>query len=366
MTEEKIRYRRLPGRARKRWAFSWERSALWLAPDHVLHVRTAGYTESCKRFYLADIQALVVCKTTAGATLNVVMGGLAGLLGLVAAVGLLGLMVGSEAGIPDWSVAVFAATAGVFVLAVLINTALGPTCVCRLHTAVQVEHLPSLGRLRTARRTLAILRPLIEAAQGRLTPEDLETGTESPAVVTLSPVAVEMRATAAGSPRPRTHDHGAVHAGLFGMLLVLAASSVIDVFFQHPLKNFADMALYVVSVVLAVVALGRQRDSDFPPGLRNCTWAALIFLIGAFCLGGFYGVVYGVQYAVEHKGEFVNPYAVDFHLEGPFLVGFCLVQAVVETVLAATGFGLLRAFRRAYAASRFVVTPEKTAPEQEL
>jgi hypothetical protein len=49
------------------------------------------------------------------------------------------------------------------------NLLLGPTCVCHLKTAVQTEELPSLRRLRRARKVLARLRPLIVAAQGELT-----------------------------------------------------------------------------------------------------------------------------------------------------------------------------------------------------
>jgi hypothetical protein len=53
------------------------------------------------------------------------------------------------------------------------NTLMGPTCVCHLKTAVQTEELTPLRRLRRARKVLARVRPLIVAAQGELTPEEI-------------------------------------------------------------------------------------------------------------------------------------------------------------------------------------------------
>jgi hypothetical protein len=42
-----------------------------------------------------------------------------------------------------------------------------------LRTAVQIEELPSLNRIRRTRRVLDRVRPLIVAAQGPLAPEEI-------------------------------------------------------------------------------------------------------------------------------------------------------------------------------------------------
>ena len=55
----------------------------------------------------------------------------------------------------------------------VVNLIKGPTCNCYLRTAVQIKELPSLSRLKRARKVLARLRPLITAAQGALTPEEI-------------------------------------------------------------------------------------------------------------------------------------------------------------------------------------------------
>jgi hypothetical protein len=63
--------------------------------------------------------------------------------------------------------------AALFLLAMLINVAMGPTSVCHLRTAVQTEELPSLNRVRRARKVLDRLRPFIAQAQGQLSPEEI-------------------------------------------------------------------------------------------------------------------------------------------------------------------------------------------------
>jgi len=67
----------------------------------------------------------------------------------------------------------FAFLGFVFAVPFLINNLLGPSCICSLRTAVQTEELSSLNRLRRARKVLNRIRPLIAAAQGELSPEEI-------------------------------------------------------------------------------------------------------------------------------------------------------------------------------------------------
>ncbi len=59
--------------------------------------------------------------------------------------------------------------AGLFLIAFGINHWKGPSCVCHLQTAVQREKLSPLNRLKSVRKALNLLRPLIERAQGEPT-----------------------------------------------------------------------------------------------------------------------------------------------------------------------------------------------------
>jgi hypothetical protein len=159
MTEP--RYTRLT-RSRARTAFgiiSTARSSLWLGDDHVLLIDTSGFTESYKRFYFRDIQAFVLRGTTRWIHWGIAWGVFASLC--IAWAFLL-----SEARY------LFAALAAGFLLVLALHLAAGPSCVCHLRTAVQTEELPSLNRVRRARKILARLRQLIEGVQGQLAPEE--------------------------------------------------------------------------------------------------------------------------------------------------------------------------------------------------
>src|SRR5208283_5906459 len=50
------------------------RSSLWLGDDHLLFVECTGYTETYKRFYFRDIQAITIRKTTTHAVWNWITG----------------------------------------------------------------------------------------------------------------------------------------------------------------------------------------------------------------------------------------------------------------------------------------------------
>ena len=80
---------------------------------------------------------------------------------------LLGLAVGGDGAVGLW---IFAASWG---LLLGLNVAAGATCACYVQTAVQVQRLHSLSRLRGARRILKQLNPLITAAQGEVSREEL-------------------------------------------------------------------------------------------------------------------------------------------------------------------------------------------------
>jgi hypothetical protein len=167
-------YQRLPGRGIKRQGFltvavSARRTRLWLGPDHLLAVDSQWYSEDYRRFYFRDIQAIIIRKTINGKAINLVTG-------LGGALTTLGATVTTGGMRIFWAI-----LAGVFIFFLGLNFLLGSTCVCRMQTAVQTEDLPSLQRLRRARKVLRRLRPLIVEAQGGLTPEDIASRLAQPA-----------------------------------------------------------------------------------------------------------------------------------------------------------------------------------------
>jgi hypothetical protein len=167
-------YRRLT-RAKNRSLFaivSTSRSSLWLGKDHLLQIDTSGYTESYKRFYFRDIQALVLSKTDTWLYVAVVFAALASLFGLIAGLG--------GGPVIAW---IFGSICGIFAVCMLFDLVAGPTSKCYLRTAVQTERLVSITRLRRARKVFETLRPLIHNAQGELRPSD-----QPPEVQPIPPV----------------------------------------------------------------------------------------------------------------------------------------------------------------------------------
>jgi hypothetical protein len=128
-----------------------ERISLYLAPDHLLQVSSAGYSESYLRFYFRDIQAITVRKTSYGLVFNIIWGVLAALF----------LALAVEA------------TEAAFLGLLLMNFLAGPTCVCEIQTAVQKRKLGAVTRLRRAQRFIDQIRNQIQPAQNTMSADEI-------------------------------------------------------------------------------------------------------------------------------------------------------------------------------------------------
>jgi len=135
------------------------RQSLWLGSDHVLSIDSASYSEEYKRFYFRDIQAFFICPTARRAIWN----------GILAALLIMHVLVFGWFGASATTLLIVAV---VLATPLALNNLSGPACKVYLRTAVQVEELPSLGRIRRAHRVLDLIRPLIAAVQGPLSRED--------------------------------------------------------------------------------------------------------------------------------------------------------------------------------------------------
>src|SRR2546422_5012354 len=254
MTRKEKEYRRLPGRGMRRQGMvSAVRviSTVWLGKDHLLCIdSTGGYAEDYKRFYFRDIEAIIVRKTDRWHFSSLILG----TLFLVPA--LIGLGV---SGI-GWRIFWFV-FAGTFFLLFAPNWLRGPTCVCHLRTAVQTEELPSLRRLRTARKVIGIVKPLIEQAQGTVAPEEVHAKLQETLTRSLdrSPSPAAGPSTAAGAvaglrqASPLSTYNGRMHAGLFTLLMVDAPRGRVDFFVNNLLIAAVEVLLWSgigVSVIM--------------------------------------------------------------------------------------------------------------------
>jgi hypothetical protein len=181
--EEK--YRRLPGR--RRGVISG--ASLWMGSDHILLVKSAWFREEYKRFYLRDIQAIVVAR---GPRFYFSMPML--ILAVVWLFSGLAMRAWPNSVAMGW----IAVTIALPVVWLAISITAG--CRCRLYTAVSRDDLPSLFRTWTARRFLRQVQPRIEQVQGRVEAgwADAERGHAGPSVAAMAPTETPRQAAAAG------------------------------------------------------------------------------------------------------------------------------------------------------------------------
>jgi len=142
------------------------RVSLWLGGDHLLLVERSGFTETYKRFYFRDIQAITIQKTSRRSVWN-------GVLAVPLAICLFGLVVSLTSPRNTTGMVVSSILVTLTLIPFLLNNLRGPACACQLRTAVQTEDLGSLSRVRQTQKVLEKIRPLIVAAQGSLSPEEV-------------------------------------------------------------------------------------------------------------------------------------------------------------------------------------------------
>ena len=159
-------YRRIGSPARTLGAVT----SIWLGDGHLLQVAATLGVEHYRRWYLREIQAVIVRRTGKRAIWNLIWGILGG-LAFAAAAGFAGLAAASTKNDGQVPLYVFAGIAGAgaaFCAAVILwNSLLGPTCTVFVQTPAGLQPLSAPARLRAADGLLALLGPLIEEAQSQ-------------------------------------------------------------------------------------------------------------------------------------------------------------------------------------------------------
>ena len=145
------------------------RESLWLGKDHLLSIASTWFTEQYKRFYFRDIQAITIRKTQRREVWNVI-------LSLLSMISLTFLIRAFRRSGFSSDLLPSGIMTGITAVPLVINNILGTACTCYIRTAVQIEELPSINRVRRAYKIIARIRPLIAAAQGELTAEQVSTG----------------------------------------------------------------------------------------------------------------------------------------------------------------------------------------------
>jgi len=268
------RYKRLPGRGPRRGGFitiSLSRCSLYLGDDHLLAVDNNGFSEDYKRFYFSDIQAIITRRTRRGGTWSIV-------LASMIACSLMGALFLEKEPVRIF----FWVLSGAFLVFLLVNAFRGPTCICHIMTAVQEDQLPSLNRLRVARKVIGTLRHAIERVQGRLSPEEVQT---SQTEVIANPMTSlrKIRQSRRREHQIRHYD-GTVHMITFALMLTDGVLIGIDLL--HHTMTVAAVSSFLTAAycICIVAALVKQYESDIPGTVRRITWASIGFVCVSYFL----------------------------------------------------------------------------------
>lgn len=148
----------------------------WLGPDHLLIVTQDGYNERYRRIYYRDIQAVVIRRTSTWIWITVV------LIGILIVMGLLPLTSGDVFGL--WFGGI---NLGIWTTFLILHLVGGPSCGCRLVTAVQNRDLPHINHWKQASRLVGELQAEVNRVQRRPAEPSAPLATE-PAAPAVSPV----------------------------------------------------------------------------------------------------------------------------------------------------------------------------------
>ncbi len=259
-------YRKLPGDFRG----FLNRSTLWLGSDHLLMVDSSRFSETYKRFYLRDIQTIIIRQTPRFVLPNYWV--------LLAGAALIALLIGLNPfrEVVFWiSVAILAGVAIYLYVASMFQS-----CVCHLITRVNKVQLKSLFRLRAARRFADALTPHITAAQGELPADWIERATTLEELTT----AADRNPDAVVDLLPST-QFSILTVVVFVLLLADAALAWLPFRMYDAtslaMPNMINLLVLAICATFAIVRLSRQQGTR---ALRGLVLAALL-MVGAVTYG---------------------------------------------------------------------------------
>ncbi len=212
---------------------------LWLAPDHILLLNSSQLAEDYKRFAFTDIQSIVVTELPSRLVPQIIM--------VLAALAWSGLWFAVDLPFFKW----FFVITGALALSLAIrDIARGARCRCYLHTRVSRERLVPVSRMKIAAKFLATVRPMTEAVQGSLAPQQLDA-IETP--YTPSP----------DEPPALISTPGYIPEVLFGLFLIDAILIWATVRFTKipEISGILTTTLFA-ELLLIVVALIRRKGRD--------------------------------------------------------------------------------------------------------
>jgi hypothetical protein len=313
MAEVRERYRKLPGRRR---GFI-KGSSVWMGSDHLLLVNSTRFREDYKRFYLRDIQAIVVA-----AAPRFEFSTRAALAGFLWVLWYFSFRNRAEwASGALWFALLCAAGAWLYIGA-------ARSCRCRIYTAVSSDELPSVNRTWVARRFLAAVEPRIGGVQGVIEGPWAEAAESRQIGPPVSAALGEPGKPAQSTARSRTPVSDIFIASLF-------ADALLNLFTLNSLTRTLQGIWYglaFIEVAAAILIFVQYHRRVLRVGMQRLAVATLILM----------GIAYYVRAAMSGMMSATNQLFPDVvsPTSTPAYVLMREIDAAATLVLACIGAGM--------------------------
>ena len=286
MAEKEQKYRKLPGRP----IISYSARSLWQGSDHLLYVESMFFKERYKRFRYNDIQFLLLKRNSVHLAWTFVWGGLALLFGIIA-------VAVSEAPIVSGTLLGFA------LAALAANLIMGPCCTVYLQTAVQVQKLANVRRVRTANKLISRIKILVEEHQGPW--QAPQSADEQETLFQASTASTHDGPIASVLEESKTSEikgpyNSLLHQILFGLLIIIGVIGATQVFLKNMPLGLIETLLQGAAQILVIVTLVRWYRHLKGTLIGKFNWVALIFIAVQSIIG------YGLYMVVSIQNPEVN------------------------------------------------------------
>lgn len=242
------------------------RGGLWLAPDHVLVVRNRWIVEEYRRFYLNEIQAIVLRKDprltiSAGAAVLLACTALATLFLYFARM--------------RWPLEYELSLLGLWALiAFIAYTSIHRSSICHIQTATGSEEVAGLRRYGSARKSVEQLTQEIRTVQGELPERWADELNAAEARYVAVPPTLPQAYAVVAAPSPRWATLAA-----WGLIIALLFAALLNAFvlLGHRFPSWEVTALILVELAFAAAALVGLRLNARVWPVRSVLVIALIY-----------------------------------------------------------------------------------------
>jgi hypothetical protein len=301
---------------------------LYVGPDHMLSISSNFFSEKYLRFYFKDIQAIITRKTSKGKILNICFS-------VILTIFLFFAIILSR----GWSV-FFGVLSSICLILLIINILKGPTSVSYIQTSIQTFRLSALRRIKSAQKAITQLKTLIEETQGVLTGDLIERlRNREKSEDTYIPFYKVLK-----------HENGIFHLSVFSLLALNAIFISIDIFYQNIVLSLISSTVVMAIVVLLIIALIKQKNSDLYKSIKVVTWSIIVYLciitISSYAITLF--VTIQNQEVAYNQLELLKKISALSPLSNSWLLGLSIFSLAYSSSIGISGILFIMKFQREY------------------